>query len=133
MRERRKCFFCGESSPVVLEKHHVLPKYGIFVDGENAPEVTFTLCANCHRKIHHMLKPLEEYNYILNINKKVEEIKGFFRFCFLLLDMIRAGKRVSEILDTLNMPFRNVERTLGVLEALDLIKRQTEDKYVLNL
>ena len=53
-----KCFFCEESNPIVLEKHHMVPrslqeKFGI------SDESTVILCRNCHRKVHYVLRPIE--------------------------------------------------------------------------
>jgi len=58
--ERRRCFFCGESNPIVLEEHHIVPRAAaefIDVDPEDL-EITVTLCANCHKKLHYILRPL---------------------------------------------------------------------------
>ncbi len=50
----KKCFFCGESNPLVLEEHHIIPQS--ITDGFVSE--TVTLCANCHKKLHYLLRPL---------------------------------------------------------------------------
>ena len=38
------CIFCGEINWYYLEDHHPYPN--------ELPDTTFTLCANCHTKLH---------------------------------------------------------------------------------
>ena len=66
----KKCFFCGEDNPLVLEEHHIIPR-----SIEDSVE-TITLCANCHRKLHHLLRPLTKYVKLELVTKpKIPETK----------------------------------------------------------
>ena len=38
------CLICGTIDPIVLIEHHVF--------GRKSDEITITLCANCHQKLH---------------------------------------------------------------------------------
>ena len=38
------CLFCGEIEWCILEEHHPYP--------DEMSDITFTLCANCHRRLH---------------------------------------------------------------------------------
>jgi hypothetical protein len=38
-----KCIYCGESDPIVLEKHHIA--------GQAYDQSTVIVCRNCHRKL----------------------------------------------------------------------------------
>ena len=40
------CLFCGDIDWKHLEEHHV--------DKEKIPNLTITLCANCHRDLHYL-------------------------------------------------------------------------------
>ncbi len=62
-----ECFFCKEKNPIVLEKHHIVPR----VLGINSKE-TITVCRNCHKKIHYIYNILFSY---LNLDKK-ENLKN---------------------------------------------------------
>ncbi len=42
------CFICGEDTPSVLERHHIIPRR---YDGTNDEKNLVVLCANCHRAI----------------------------------------------------------------------------------
>jgi hypothetical protein len=46
----KKCIFCGESDPSVLDVHRI-------TEGCNGGQYNFSntviVCSNCHRKIHH--------------------------------------------------------------------------------
>jgi len=51
----RKCYFCGENNEVVLEDHHLVPKR---LEVSFKTEQVVTLCANCHKKVHSILREL---------------------------------------------------------------------------
>ena len=50
----KECFFCGETNEIVLDEHHLVPKSTKITTTTE----TVTLCTNCHRKLHYLLKPL---------------------------------------------------------------------------
>jgi hypothetical protein len=45
------CFVCGENNPVVLQRHHIIPRRYAGSDGD---ENLVTLCANCHEAVEHI-------------------------------------------------------------------------------
>lgn len=53
MAYKNWCYFCGISDESVLEEHHIIPRSV----GESP--LTVTLCRNCHKKLHNLIKPLE--------------------------------------------------------------------------
>lgn len=61
-----ECFFCGERNKVVLQRHHLTPKVAKI---ENNQE-TIVLCANCHIKVHTILRP---FLPLLNITSEQVE------------------------------------------------------------
>lgn len=53
-----ECYFCGEDSTAVLEEHHVIPRKIVTSESDaerEGTDETFVFCANCHRKMHHLL------------------------------------------------------------------------------
>lgn len=59
-----ECYFCGESNPLVLVEHHLIPRAMREQVNPRDPkdfEVTLTLCKNCHEKLHRLLRPLRDY------------------------------------------------------------------------
>jgi len=57
MNEHIKCFFCGESNQIVLEEHHIYPKWAEKVTQDlGLPNEIVVLCRNCHKKLHHLLR-----------------------------------------------------------------------------
>jgi len=60
-----KCFFCGEDSVLVLEKHHIIPRSWVRKVNEYFEVVfgdeTITVCKNCHKKLHYVLKEMVEW------------------------------------------------------------------------
>ena len=71
----KKCFLCGEQNPKFLEEHHLIPKrlhdllpaeFHIIFDFER----TVTLCRNCHRRFHVLIKELVTVlEKVLNLDK----------------------------------------------------------------
>jgi len=62
-----QCPFCGETDERKMESHHLIPKFLT----ELFPELkgkggTIILCANCHRLLHWLLKPIEDALVILH-------------------------------------------------------------------
>lgn len=54
-----ECYFCGPIREEVSEEHHPIPRE-VVMPGEETDEteITVTLCANCHNKMHALLDPL---------------------------------------------------------------------------
>ncbi len=77
MTEDKQCFFCGERFALV--QHHIVPQEIIKND------TTVTLCANCHYKIHQLLRPLVDIIIGQQIELKIKpqkepDIVGFMQF-----------------------------------------------------
>ena len=67
--EKDQCYFCGEKNTIVLNEHYIVPERisHIIILFE---EDEVVLCSNCHRKLHHLIKPFVDYiqkNYIAEI------------------------------------------------------------------
>lgn len=67
----RKCFFCKESDPAVLDVHriHEGHKGGKYIEGN-----VLVVCANCHRKIH--------FSDEITIDKWMQSTKGMVLHCW---------------------------------------------------
>lgn len=65
----KRCFFCGEENELVLEEHHLVPRAANFYTGLGE---TVILCANCHRKMHHLLRPLSKYLELVKVEEEKE-------------------------------------------------------------
>lgn len=57
----RKCFFCGNADQIVLEEHHVYPRWVEKVREDiGLNNLTIVLCSNCHKKVHYLLSYYKE-------------------------------------------------------------------------
>lgn len=70
------CFFCGEANPQCIEEHHLIPK----ALGNGADIGTIPLCANCHKKLHYILRAIKfelpniEEELLLSDNEKTKRL-----------------------------------------------------------
>ena len=57
-RDNYTCQLCGENDVRVLNVHHIVPRKSPFItkDFIHSPLNQITLCANCHRIEHHILR-----------------------------------------------------------------------------
>jgi len=73
-----KCYFCGESNPLVLENAHLIPQSigsEVFKDSKGKVNInkTITLCRNCHKKFEMLLRPFVKYAQVRLDDKNQEE------------------------------------------------------------
>jgi len=122
----KKCFFCGEQNPKFLEEHHLIPKrlhdllpaeFHIIFDFER----TVTLCRNCHRRFHVLIKELVTVlEKVLNLDKD----NGLYVYdrimLFLLLNL--NGWYLKEVY----AEYENFCRRLGATPSFDEIYRLFE-------
>lgn len=54
-----ECYFCDEGNPEALQDHHIIPDKIVTSERDaerDDTDETVVLCANCHRKMHHLLE-----------------------------------------------------------------------------
>lgn len=73
----KRCYFCGESNPLVLESAHLIPRsigHHVLKDSSGEIDVsrTIILCRNCHKKFESLLAPFLKYTK-LSLDQREEE------------------------------------------------------------
>ena len=132
MEPRRRCFFCGEDNPIVLERHHIVPEDWLKAFGVvNEPPVII-LCANCHRKMHAILRMM---NATLGITKpKVKFPEGFRAELLHVLDTVRRldvgdGASLEDIAHDLGLSMDETARIIDVLMREGFIFELRSKRY----
>lgn len=116
------CYFCSEKNPDALDWHHILPFHGIFLDSENeAANMKIHLCANCHRKLHRTLEPVQDFFNLVGFDTKTQKAKGQLRITFLVLSLLEKGKTIED-LAKMGFPENVIRATVTFLEKLGLLK-----------
>lgn len=83
-RDGYKCQLCGWTDERVLMVHHIIPRSSPFKDKEyiRDPINLITLCANCHRAAHHIMKygsdadRSEMNSYLIRLNGGIPSLVG---------------------------------------------------------
>lgn len=119
------CFFCSEGNPLVLEDHHLVPKN----IGPVGVSDTVTLCANCHKKLHYLLRPLEKHVQLLEKGEEaypaetadITIILDNKRKTNQLLDLLKGISLIDEVIEIMKINY-GVDRE----EVMELIRRLKE-------
>lgn len=77
-RDNNRCQLCGETDIRTLNVHHIVPRKSPFItkDFIHSPMNQITLCANCHRIEHYVLKHGNEAERKEHV-ARLFEINGF--------------------------------------------------------
>ena len=129
---RDRCFFCGEDNPIVLERHHIVPEDWLKAFGVVDEPPVIILCANCHRKIHAILRMM---NATLGITKPRVKFPESFKAEFLhVLDAVRRldvgdGASLEDIAHDLGFSIDETARMIDVLMREGLIFELRPKRY----
>ena len=117
-----KCFFCGEGEGCVLEIHHVIPRK-IQEKYHLNDNYTITLCANCHRKMHHILRYIFSRLNIIEMEEIDNDIKCYPNLRKEILKNIGDGIEKTLLIEKL----KEKGYTTKILEkAINILRRSGE-------
>jgi len=120
-----KCFFCGETNPIVLEEHHIYPKWAEKVtENLGLPNETIVVCRNCHKKLHHIL------SYYKGIVEKITpEPEGRFSYGLMqILDETARGYGVTNLDKLIEDPNYNIAVACRIL--IDIMTKYSDPEDI---
>jgi len=92
--ESDTCVLCGNSDPIVLERHHLK---SVKQGGDDSPENIMVLCANCHKLVGARfggVAGLVDYPQRRELHKKyIDELKMILSYKELDVEILRWAER----------------------------------------